>query len=88
MRTNGAAVAAFLMIDLDRFKAVNDTLGHPVGDRLLAQVARRLQLIMSDNDLCGRLGRRRICSCDQGRERQQIYRYAGKAHHRQPVPPI
>jgi diguanylate cyclase (GGDEF)-like protein len=46
----------FMMIDLDRFKAVNDTLGHPVGDRLLAQVAKRLQQIMTDNELVGRLG--------------------------------
>jgi diguanylate cyclase (GGDEF)-like protein len=46
----------FMMIDLDRFKAVNDTLGHPVGDRLLTRVAERLNSIMSDNELCGRLG--------------------------------
>ena len=46
----------FMMIDLDRFKAVNDTLGHPVGDRLLARVADRLRSIMTDNELCGRLG--------------------------------
>jgi diguanylate cyclase (GGDEF)-like protein/PAS domain S-box-containing protein len=47
---------AFMMIDLDRFKAVNDTLGHPVGDRLLTRVAERLKSLMSDNELCGRLG--------------------------------
>ncbi len=46
----------FLMIDLDRFKAVNDTLGHPVGDRLLGRVSKRLHSIMSENELCGRLG--------------------------------
>ena len=47
---------AFLMIDLDRFKAVNDTLGHLVGDQLLARVSQRLKLILADNELCGRLG--------------------------------
>ena len=45
-----------MMIDLDRFKAVNDTLGHPVGDRLLTRVSDRLRSIMTDNELCGRLG--------------------------------
>ncbi len=47
---------AFLMIDLDRFKAVNDTLGHLVGDQLLARVSDRLKTIISDNELVGRLG--------------------------------
>jgi diguanylate cyclase (GGDEF)-like protein/PAS domain S-box-containing protein len=47
---------AFLMIDLDRFKAVNDTLGHLVGDQLLARVSERLRDQLSDNELCGRLG--------------------------------
>lgn len=47
---------AFMMIDLDRFKAVNDTLGHPVGDRLLGRVSERLKLLMSDNEMIGRLG--------------------------------
>ena len=46
----------FMMIDLDRFKAVNDTLGHPIGDRLLTRVSERLRSIMSENELCGRLG--------------------------------
>ena len=46
----------FMMIDLDRFKAVNDTLGHPIGDRLLTRVSERLCNVMSENELCGRLG--------------------------------
>ncbi|MBB4613334.1 diguanylate cyclase (GGDEF)-like protein/PAS domain S-box-containing protein [Novosphingobium taihuense] len=47
---------AFLMIDLDRFKAINDTLGHLVGDQMLALVSERLKLIMRDGEVCGRLG--------------------------------
>ncbi|WP_346775496.1 EAL domain-containing protein [Sphingomonas sp. G-3-2-10] len=47
---------AFMMIDLDRFKAVNDTLGHPVGDRLLGRVSERLKHLMTENEMIGRLG--------------------------------
>ncbi|MCM0001206.1 MAG: EAL domain-containing protein [Erythrobacter sp.] len=47
---------ALMMLDLDRFKQVNDTMGHPAGDELLKQVAQRLLSIVKDAGEVGRLG--------------------------------
>ena len=45
-----------LSLDLDHFKAVNDTLGHPIGDRLLQEAAQRMQNCLRDGDIVARLG--------------------------------
>ena len=49
-------ICALMMLDLDRFKYVNDTMGHPAGDDLLRQVAERLRNIIGDRGEIGRLG--------------------------------
>lgn|GEM_PF-6354147 len=49
-------VLVLMYIDLDRFKIVNDTLGHAVGDKLLAEVVARIQNILETQDFFARLG--------------------------------
>jgi diguanylate cyclase (GGDEF)-like protein len=52
----GDYLFAVLFLDLDRFKVINDSLGHIVGDQLLIAIARRLETCLRSNDLIARLG--------------------------------
>ena len=56
IRKRDGGTAAVLALDLDRFKTVNDTLGHPVGDALLIKVAERLNTTVRQGDLVARFG--------------------------------
>jgi len=52
----GQVRLALMFLDLDNFKDINDTLGHSVGDALLVELARRLRLVMREEDTVSRLG--------------------------------
>ena len=54
-RRNGDQIAT-LLIDVDRFKNINDSLGHTAGDQLLIEIATRLCTVISETDTLGRLG--------------------------------
>ena len=51
-----SGILAVVFIDLDRFKQINDTLGHTMGDRLLKEVGVRLRRLLTEDDFAGRMG--------------------------------
>ena len=55
-RQAAGPTAALLFLDLDRFKAVNDTMGHAAGDLMLVEVARRLMIVAAPGNMVARLG--------------------------------
>jgi diguanylate cyclase (GGDEF)-like protein len=56
LRTDKEQINAFMMIDVDYFKAVNDNYGHAAGDMVLAECAKALRHVMRESDFIGRLG--------------------------------
>lgn len=62
-------------LDLDRFKEVNDTLGHPVGDRLLVETAKRLRALCK-NDIVARFGGDEFVVVTQNKDRRELRQIA------------
>ncbi|OZA90906.1 MAG: GGDEF-domain containing protein, partial [Erythrobacter sp. 34-65-8] len=72
--------AALFWVDLDRFKEVNDLLGHAVGDRLLRQIARRLGEITPENAIVARFGGDEFIVFCEVETRQEAERIASEVH--------
>jgi diguanylate cyclase (GGDEF)-like protein len=68
-----------MMLDLDRFKTVNDTLGHPAGDALLRQVSQRLQRVVGEKGLVGRQGGDEFKILLPGRHDQTVLAHLAQA---------
>lgn len=71
--TEGIATGVFLMLDVDRFKTINDTCGHPFGDMVLMRTAKLLLEHFRESDVVGRLGGDEFCVFFSGmRSRKQM----------------
>ncbi len=66
---------ALLMMDIDKFKAFNDTYGHPVGDRVLKEVASVLRRVARETDVVGRYGGDEFCAILPDTDRDAAWKF-------------
>ena len=80
LRRRSSCLVAVLFADLNGFKAVNDTHGHAVGDQVLVEVARRLQLLQRPGDTASRYGGDEFVVLCEDSGAEQAYSVAGRLH--------
>jgi len=78
MMKRSSGSMALLLLDLDRFKEVNDTLGHQVGDELLQQVGQRLEALLRHSDTVARLGGDEFAIVAPNTDNRQAAQFAEK----------
>ena len=61
VENNSAENSCFIFIDMDHFKDINDKLGHSIGDQVIKEVAKKIQLLFANFDLVGRFGGDEFC---------------------------
>lgn len=70
--------SSLVLLDLDEFKRINDAYGHQTGDRVLCDVARRMQAVLRQNDMIARLGGDEFAIIAEGHANPQLHREGAK----------
>lgn len=81
-----AGKLAILFIDLDNFKAVNDSMGHAAGDELLRIISRRIRSVLRGHDLIGRIGGDEFCLVAPISNTEEAKSIAGRILHKMQEP--